>query len=54
MARSNKSISVLQQKYVIDFITETGMLGYKSSDTPIDAKRKIDNMGESVEKDRYQ
>ncbi|XP_022864187.1 uncharacterized protein LOC111384166 [Olea europaea var. sylvestris] len=54
LARSKKGISVSQRKYVLDLLTETCMLGCKSSDTPIDQGRKGEDTGKSVEKDRYQ
>ncbi|XP_024018583.1 uncharacterized protein LOC112090760 [Morus notabilis] len=41
VARSNKGISVSQRKYVLDLLTETGILGCKPSDTPIEAGKKI-------------
>ena len=42
VARSRKGISISQRKYVLDFLTETGMLGCKPSDTPIKARKKTE------------
>lgn len=54
VARSKKGISVSQRKYVLDLLAETGMLECKPCDTPMDMARKIDNIGEFVENERYQ
>ncbi|XP_022858592.1 uncharacterized protein LOC111379452 [Olea europaea var. sylvestris] len=54
VARSHKGISILQRKYVLDLLIETGILGCKPSDTPIDAEKRIKNAGNSVDIDRYQ
>lgn len=36
VARSKEGISIFQRKYVIDFLEETGTLGTKAVDTPVD------------------
>ena len=36
VARSRKGIYVYQRKYVLDLLKETGMLGCKHADTPMD------------------
>ncbi|XP_024024098.1 uncharacterized protein LOC112092356 [Morus notabilis] len=54
VARSKKGINVSQRKYVFDLLTETGMLGCKPSDTPVEAGKKIVDDGKLVDKDRYQ
>ena len=56
VARNRSGISVSQQKYVIDLLKETGMLGCKPADTPIDPRVKLDLHlgGAPVEKGQYQ
>ena len=56
VARSRKGISVSQCKYVLDLLKETGMLGCRPSDTPIDPNNKLEAEDESslVDKGRYQ
>ncbi|CAL8152107.1 unnamed protein product [Prunus armeniaca] len=41
VARSKIGIFLSQQKYVIDLLTETGMLGCKPADTPIEMNQKL-------------
>ena len=41
VARSEKGISVSQRKYTLDLLKETGMLGCKPVDTPMDANVKL-------------
>lgn len=41
VARSKRGISVSQGKYTLDLLKETGFLGSKPVDTPIEANRKI-------------
>ncbi|CAL2255067.1 unnamed protein product [Prunus armeniaca] len=41
VARSKIGIFQSQQKYVMDLLTETGMLGCKPADTPIEMNHKL-------------
>ncbi|KAL6349531.1 hypothetical protein AAG906_034188 [Vitis piasezkii] len=52
--RSRKGISISQRKYVLDLLTETGMLGYKLSNTPIKARKRTKSDGKPVDRERYQ
>nr|CAD1831090.1 unnamed protein product [Ananas comosus var. bracteatus] len=56
IARSKKGIAVSQRKYVLDLLSETGMLGCKPIETPMDSTVKLDNNDGSapVDKERYQ
>lgn len=47
-------ISITQRKYVIDLLIETGMLGCKTSDTPVDVENKVENSSRAIDTDRYQ
>jgi len=56
VARSRKGIYVSQRKYVLDLLKETGMLGCKPADTPMDSTKKIraENDSIPVDRGRYQ
>ena len=56
VARSRKGISVSQRKYVLDLLKETGMLGCKPAETPMDSSTKLGANKDSVpvDKGRYQ
>ncbi|RVW79952.1 Retrovirus-related Pol polyprotein from transposon RE2 [Vitis vinifera] len=56
IARSKKSIAVSQRKYVLDLLNETGMLGCKPAETPMDTTVKLEESDGSapVDKGRYQ
>lgn len=56
VARNNIGISVSQRKYVIDLLKETGMIGCKPVDTPMDANLELGDLKDSipVERGRYQ
>lgn len=41
IARSRRGISVSQQKYILDLLTETGIVAYKPSDTLRMWERKL-------------
>jgi Reverse transcriptase (RNA-dependent DNA polymerase) len=54
IARGAEGIVLSQRKYVLDLLTETGMLGCKPAGAPIDQKAKLSaEAGEPVDKDRY-
>ena len=52
--RSKRGICVSQRNYVLDLLAEVGMLGCKPSDTPIEAGKKMNDVGDPVEKEGYQ
>ncbi|WKA11938.1 hypothetical protein VitviT2T_029385 [Vitis vinifera] len=56
IARSKKGIAVSQRKYVLDLLNETGMLGCKLAETPMDTTVKLEESDGSapVDKGRYQ
>lgn len=56
VARSKKGIFVSQRKYVLDLLKETGMLGCKLVDTPMDPTKKLGAEKDStpVNRGRYQ
>ncbi|XP_020417872.1 uncharacterized protein LOC109948621 [Prunus persica] len=56
VARSTTGIFLSQQKYVLDLFTETGMLGCKPVDTPIEMYHKLceDMDQEPSNKEQYQ
>ena len=56
VARSKQGISLLQRKYVLDLLTETGMLDCKPVETPIEMNHKLgEYIGQSAtDKARYQ
>ena len=43
VARSKAGISVSQRKYVLDLLKDTGMIGCKPADTPMDSTNKFGN-----------
>ena len=56
IVRNKNGISVSQRKYVLDLLKDTGMMGCKSTDTPMDANVKLDNKEDDqlVDKGHYQ
>ncbi|RVX15740.1 Retrovirus-related Pol polyprotein from transposon RE1 [Vitis vinifera] len=48
VARSRKGIVVSQRKYILDLLKETGMLGCKPIDTPIDSQKNLPDIGFAV------
>ena len=55
-ARSKKGIFVSQRKYVLDLLSETGLLGCKVADTPIEPNVKLQpaKPEDVVNRDRFQ
>jgi Reverse transcriptase (RNA-dependent DNA polymerase) len=55
IARGAERIVLSQRKYVLDLLTETGMLGCRPAVAPIDQKFKLSaETGEPVDRERYQ
>ncbi|KAA0052345.1 Cysteine-rich RLK (receptor-like protein kinase) 8 [Cucumis melo var. makuwa] len=56
VTRSKEGISVSQKKYILDLLTETGMLGCRSVDTLIEFNCKLGNSDDQVpvDKEEYQ
>ena len=56
VARSKRGIFLSQRKYVLDLLTEVGMLDCKPADTPIIQNQKLGDFSEQVptNKERYQ
>jgi hypothetical protein len=51
VARSKKGIVLSQQKYVLDLLNDTGMLGCRPASTPIDPNHKlIEVIGDQVDR----
>ena len=55
VARSAQGISFCQRKYVIDLLTETGILDCKPAETPIEVNHGLSIYGDQVptDKDKY-
>ena len=56
VARSKKGIMVSQQKYILNLLKETGMMGCRPANTPIDPNQKLqsEGNGDPVDTTRYQ
>ena len=56
VARNKNEISVSQPKYVLDLLKETGMMGCRPVDTPMDANVKLNNKDDDqpIDKGQYQ
>ncbi|XP_020249231.1 uncharacterized protein LOC109826619 [Asparagus officinalis] len=55
IARSRKGIVLSQRKYVLDLLSETGMLGCRVASTPIEQNHKMcAEGGDPVSKEQYQ
>jgi hypothetical protein len=56
VARSKVAIFITQRKYILDLFKETGLLGCKVIDNPMEVNVKLRETGESplVDKGRYQ
>ena len=54
--RNKNGISISQRKYVLDLLQDTGMMGCKPVDTPMDANVKLDmkENDEPVDKGQFQ
>ncbi|KAG8487084.1 hypothetical protein CXB51_020649 [Gossypium anomalum] len=56
IARSKEGISISQRKYVLDLLSEVGLLGCKLAETPMEPNLKLgtNKDGEEVDRGRYQ
>ncbi|XP_050889402.1 uncharacterized mitochondrial protein AtMg00810-like [Lathyrus oleraceus] len=54
IARTKNGISVSQRKYTLDLLQETGMLGCKAANTPIEQVKRSEDENLPANKDRYQ
>ena len=56
MAHSKEGIFISQQKYMLDLLAETGVLGSKAIDTPIEPNHRLGEVLEDgvVDKGSYQ
>ena len=56
VAQTSKGISVSQRKYVLDLLEETGMLGCRPTDIPMEQNGKLsdDEESPSIDKGQYQ
>ncbi|KAK3036184.1 hypothetical protein RJ639_030254 [Escallonia herrerae] len=55
VARSKSGITVSQRKYVLDLLRDTGMLGCRPAETPMEPNAKLDiEGGKDVDREQYQ
>ncbi|XP_020225261.1 uncharacterized protein LOC109807145 [Cajanus cajan] len=54
IARTKNGIYVSQRKYTLDLLQETGMLGCKAANTPIEPEKRSEEESPPANKDRYQ
>ena len=56
VARSKEGISVSQRKYTLDLLTETSIMGSRTTDMPIEFNAKLGNSIDKVpiDKEKYQ
>jgi hypothetical protein len=55
VSRSSKGIYLSQRKYILDLLSETGMLGCRPALTPIDQNHRLSSeSGQSVDRAQYQ
>lgn len=54
IARTKNGIYVSQRKYTLDLLKETGMLGCKAANTPIEPVKRSEEESIPADKDRYQ
>nr|KYP39692.1 Retrovirus-related Pol polyprotein from transposon TNT 1-94 [Cajanus cajan] len=53
IARSEQGISLSQRKYVLDLLSETGMLACKPADTPIEMNHSLAIYPDQIETDKH-
>lgn len=53
VARLKNGIYVSQRKYILDLLTKTSMLAYKSSVKPTKVGNKNEELGKPVNKNKY-
>ena len=55
-ARSREGIFVNQRKYILDLLEETGLLGCKATETPIEANLKLNpaKPEDVIEREKFQ
>ncbi|KAA0044927.1 putative mitochondrial protein [Cucumis melo var. makuwa] len=54
IVKSREGVSVSQKRYTLDWLTETGMLGCRSANTPIEFNAKLRDTGDKVSIDHIE